>query len=65
MVKDLAVGEKVTYYGYPIEREEDTEFRVEIYTDKLEDAKNIIKRCLEAGIIEWPLQARGRLKKEA
>lgn len=58
----LEVGESTTYYGYPIHREGDTEFRVSIYADDLEAAQKVIKRCLEQGIIEWPIQASGRKK---
>jgi len=52
-----------TYYGYSIEKEGEGEFRVSIYCDSIEDGKDIIKKCLEAGIIEWPVQATGRKKR--
>jgi len=61
---DLSIGERTTYYGYPIEREGEEEYRVEIYSDTFQEAKNVIKRCLEAGIIAWPTQSAGRRKKE-
>ena len=60
----LKVGEETKYYGYPIVREEEDEYCVKIYADDLETAKSIIKLCLENNIIEWPVQAAGRLKKE-
>ena len=60
---DLVVGEKVTYYGYDILKEGIEEYRVSFYADDIEKAKEIIKKCLEAGIIEWPLQTAGRRKK--
>ena len=61
---DIPVGGRIKYYGYPIEREKEDEYRVSIYADDLETAKQVIKRALEAGIIEWPVQHAGRLKKE-
>lgn len=64
MKEDIEVGEETTYYGYPIAREGETEYRVEIYSDDFQGAKDIIKRCLEAGIIEWPSEAAGRTRKE-
>lgn len=51
------------YYGYPIEKESEGEFKVSIYCDSIQDGKAIIKRCLEAGIIEWPIETVGRRKK--
>ncbi len=62
-VSDITVGARITYYGYPIEREEEAEYRVEIYADTFEQAKSVIKRCLEAGIIDWPAQAAGRIRR--
>lgn len=61
-MSDIVVGESTTYFGYPIEREKDDEYRVSIYADDLASAKAVIKRCLEAGIIDWPAQAAGRTK---
>ena len=50
------------YYGYPIVKEGKEEFCVKIYADDITGVKDIIKKCLEAGIIEWPVQAAGRRK---
>ena len=64
MPEDIEVGEETTYYGYLIAREGETEYRLAVYCDDFQSAKNIIKRCLEAGIIEWPTETAGRTKKE-
>lgn len=52
-----------THYGYSIEKEAEGEYRISIYCDSMEDAKKVIKQCLEAGIIEWPIQTVGRKKR--
>lgn len=62
-MKDLAIGEEAKYYGYPIFREEESEYCVKIYADDLVSAQTIIKRCMQEGIIEWPVETAGRAKR--
>ena len=62
-MKKMKVGETIRYQGYPITKEDEDEFRVSIYADDLDTAKDVIKKCLEHGIIEWPIQVVGRLKR--
>lgn len=63
MAKDIAVGESTTYYGYEIYREKEDEYCAKIYADNLSQAQNIIKRCMQGGIIEWPVETAGRAKR--
>lgn len=63
-MKDLEIGEKGEYYGYPISREEEDEYCVRIYADDLIGIQTIIKRCMEEGIIEWPIEITGRASRE-
>ena len=61
---DLNIGDEVTYYGYPITKEDEEEYCVKIYANDLKTAKEVIKKSLEAGVIEWPVQTAGRAKKK-
>lgn len=63
MAKDIAVDGSTIYYGYEIYREKDDEYCVKIYADNLSQAQSIIKRCMQEGIIEWPVETAGRAKR--
>jgi hypothetical protein len=64
MDKDIKIGDRTTYQGYSIKKVADGEYRVEIYSNDLTTAKEVIKRCLEAGVIEWPVETAGRRKRQ-
>jgi len=61
---DIAVGESLYYYKYEVYREEESEYCVKIYANSLTDAQAIIKRGLQEGIIQWPVQTAGRSRRK-
>ncbi len=61
---DVKIGRTITYYGYPIWREGESEYVITIATDDMATAKWLIRKMMELDLIDTPKQAKKREAKE-